>query len=81
MSNFYTNKEDLNSEYISYLNGFLVKFIGDNAGLTCVAIDENEWAFSLSSVYQKVDKVCDARCCIHTVWIKYLATYKSTTIL
>ncbi|KAI8328459.1 hypothetical protein BD560DRAFT_464511 [Blakeslea trispora] len=61
VSNFHTKKEDLNSEYITYLNGFPVKFIGDNAGLTCVAIDENEWAFPLSSVYQKVDKVCDAR--------------------
>ncbi|KAI8320323.1 hypothetical protein EDC96DRAFT_582321 [Choanephora cucurbitarum] len=49
-------KEDLNSEYITYFKGFPVKYIGDNAGTTFVAIDRNAFTFSIWSIYQKVDK-------------------------
>ena len=50
VSNFFTKKEDLNSEYITYFKGFPVKYIRDNAGSNSVAIDQKEWAFPVSSV-------------------------------
>ncbi|KAI8367985.1 hypothetical protein EDC96DRAFT_564490 [Choanephora cucurbitarum] len=43
----------------------LVRYISDNAGSTFVAIDQDKWAFFISSIYQKVDKVyyaCSSYC-------------------